>query len=156
MLRAKKGQQPILKKLTGLCPSWSYSITLGVHAVPSNTQRIHLQKPLSPVISAAHVCVCVGWGAYSILQTGGLGLNHANVKLKQYMCTKISIGGQTHCNRSIYISIYIYWKKNRTFCILLQKNRTFSHSFTFFAKERCVLCVFLHSFQKNFTFFSVL
>ena len=39
------------------------------------------------------------------------------------------------------------------FCILLQKNETFSHSFTFFAKERNVLCVFLHSLQNNVAFF---
>ena len=32
-------------------------------------------------------------------------------------------------------------------CILLQKNETFSHSFTFFAKERCILLVLI-SCQK--------
>ena len=59
----------------------------------------------------------------------------------------------------LYIYLYIYWKKNGTFCVLLQKNKTFSRSFTFFAKERYVLCVLLRSLQKNvafFAFFSVL
>ena len=61
----------------------------------------------------------------------------------------------------IYMSIYIYiyiLKKNPTFCGLLQKNETFSHSFAFFAK-RNILCVLFHSLQKNvafFAFFSVL
>ena len=27
------------------------------------------------------------------------------------------------------------------FCVLLRKNEMFSHFFTFFAKERCILCV---------------
>ena len=53
-----------------------------------------------------------------------------------------------------YIFIYINWKKNGTFCVLLQKNETFSRSFTFFAKERCVLCVLLRSLQKNVAFFA--
>ena len=35
----------------------------------------------------------------------------------------------------IYLSIYIL-KKNRTFCVLLQRNEMFSRSFTFFAKEQ--------------------
>ena len=35
------------------------------------------------------------------------------------------------------------------FCILLQKNETFSHSFMFFAKERNILCILLRSLQKN-------
>ena len=43
----------------------------------------------------------------------------------------------------LYISIYINSKNNAKFWVLLQKNETFSHSFTFFAKERCVLCVLL-------------
>ena len=45
------------------------------------------------------------------------------------------------------------------FCVLLQKNETFSRSFTFFAKECCVLCVIYHSLRKNvafFVFFSIL
>ena len=42
------------------------------------------------------------------------------------------------------------------FCVLLQKNKTFLRSFTFFAKERNVLCVLLRSLQKNVTFFYVL
>ena len=40
---------------------------------------------------------------------------------------------------------------NRTFCVLLQKNETFSRSLTFFAKECCVL---LCSLQKNVAFFA--
>ena len=44
----------------------------------------------------------------------------------------------------IYISIYIYCKKKGTF----------SRSFTFFAKECCVLCVLLRSLQKNVAFFA--
>ena len=40
------------------------------------------------------------------------------------------------------------------FCVLLQKNETFSHSFMFFAKERNVLCVLLRSLQKNVVFFA--
>ena len=35
------------------------------------------------------------------------------------------------------------------FCVLLQKNETFSRSFTFFAKEHCVLCVLFCSLEKN-------
>ena len=54
---------------------------------------------------------------------------------------------------SIYIYIYIYLKKNATFCVLVQKNKTFSRSFTFFAKERCILCKRMLLF---FAFFSVL
>ena len=55
----------------------------------------------------------------------------------------------------IYNYLYIYIeKKNATFCILLQKNETFSRSFTFFAKERNVLCVLLRSLQKNVVFFA--
>ena len=38
------------------------------------------------------------------------------------------------------------------FCILLQKNETFSRSFTFFAKERNILCVLSRSLQKNVAF----
>ena len=38
------------------------------------------------------------------------------------------------------------------FCFLLQKNETFSCSFTFFAKECCILCVLLRSLQKNIAF----
>ena len=59
--------------------------------------------------------------------------------------------------------MYIYkglgmhsFQKNATFCVLLQKNVAFFaffyvlckrmlHSFTFFAKECCVLCVLLRS-----------
>ena len=80
----------------------------------------------------------------------------------------------------IYISIYIYWKKEHKtldyhswcrvktllyisflvrsaqrsafFCILLQKNKTSSLSFMFFAKERNIPCVLLHSLQKNIAF----
>ena len=36
------------------------------------------------------------------------------------------------------------------FCVLLQKNETFSRSFTFFAKERCVLC---KRMLRSFPFF---
>ena len=44
------------------------------------------------------------------------------------------------------ISIYIYIEKTKAmFCVLLQKNETFSHSFTFFAKEQNVLCILLRS-----------
>ena len=57
----------------------------------------------------------------------------------------------------MYIYIYIYIeKKNATFCILLQKNETFSRSFTFFAKERNILCVLLCSLQNNVAFFYIL
>ena len=69
----------------------------------------------------------------------------------------------------IHISLYIYiyiLKKKGTFCALLQKNKTFSRSFTFFAffyvlckrtlrsfkvfaKECCVLCTLFHSLEKN-------
>ena len=38
------------------------------------------------------------------------------------------------------------------FCVLLQKNETFSHSFTFYAKEQNVLCVLLRSLQKKVAF----
>ena len=48
---------------------------------------------------------------------------------------------------TVYIFIYIE-KKNITFCVLLQKNETFSRSFTFFAKERCILCILLHSLKR--------
>ena len=50
---------------------------------------------------------------------------------------------------SIYVIMYIYWKKNGMFCVLLQKKETFSRSFTFFAKEHCVLCILLRSLQKT-------
>ena len=56
----------------------------------------------------------------------------------------------------IYIYIYIYWKRNGKFCVLLQKNEMFSRSFTFLAKEHCILCVLLRSLQKNVAFFYVL
>ena len=79
-------------------------------------------------------------------------------------------------NISIYISIYIYWKKERgyiqknaTFCNLLSSFAFFCkrmlhslrswRSFTFFAKECCVLCILLCPLQKNvalFAFFYVL
>ena len=65
----------------------------------------------------------------------------------------------------LYISIYLYIflyryidiLKKRTqpsafFCVLLQKNKTFSHSFTFFAKELNILCVLLRFLQKNVAF----
>ena len=55
----------------------------------------------------------------------------------------------------LYISKYIYWKKNRIFCILLQKNERFSRFFTIFAKECCILCILLHSLQKNVAFFAL-
>ena len=38
------------------------------------------------------------------------------------------------------------------FCILLQKNKMFSCSSTFFAKEGNILCILLHSLQKNVVF----
>ena len=37
---------------------------------------------------------------------------------------------------------HAFFQKNATFCVLLG-------SFTFLAKEPCVLCVLLHSLQKN-------
>ena len=40
------------------------------------------------------------------------------------------------------------------FFVLLQKNKTFSRSFMFFAKECCVFCVLLRSLQKNAAFFA--
>ena len=40
--------------------------------------------------------------------------------------------------------------------VLLQKNETFLRSFTFFAKECCILCVLLRSLQKNGAFFAFL
>ena len=40
-------------------------------------------------------------------------------------------------------------KRTGTFCVLLQKNETFSRSFMFFAKERCNLCVLFSSLEKN-------
>ena len=40
------------------------------------------------------------------------------------------------------------------FCVLLQKNKTFSCSFTFFAKEQNVLCVLLCALQKHVEFFA--
>ena len=43
-------------------------------------------------------------------------------------------------------------QRSAFFCVLLQKNETFSRSFTFFAKERNVLCVLLRSLQKNVAF----
>ena len=52
----------------------------------------------------------------------------------------------------LYISIDILKKFNATFCVLLQKNETFSRSLTLFAKERNVLCVLLCSLQKNVAF----
>ena len=53
----------------------------------------------------------------------------------------------------IYVSIYLYIeKKKATFCVLLQKNETFLRSLMFFAKEQKVLCVLLHSLQKNVAF----
>ena len=65
------------------------------------------------------------------------------------------------CNIYLYLFIYIYIliylyiyieKKNATFCVLLQKIETFSRSFSFYAKEcciLCVLCILLHSLEKN-------
>ena len=47
-------------------------------------------------------------------------------------------------------------RRSAFFCVLLQKNEMFSHSFTFFAKEQNVLCVLLHSLQKNVAFFAFL
>ena len=60
-----------------------------------------------------------------------------------------------HLYISIYISIYILKKRTQRsafFYVLLQKNETFSRSFTFFAKEQNVLCVLLRSLQKNVAF----
>ena len=53
---------------------------------------------------------------------------------------------------TVYIYIYIYCKNNAMFCVLLQKNKTFSHSFTFFAKECCVLCKRMLRSLRSFTF----
>ena len=39
------------------------------------------------------------------------------------------------------------------FCVLLRKNVASLHSFMFFAKERCVLCILLRSLQNNIVFF---
>ena len=60
------------------------------------------------------------------------------------------------------------FQKKATFCVLLHKNVAFFaffyilckrtlcslRSFTFFAKECCVLCVLLRSLQKNIAFFA--
>ena len=52
----------------------------------------------------------------------------------------------------LYISIYIYIEKKKAkFCILLQKNEMFLHSFTFFAKERNVLCVLTSTWWNYLT-----
>ena len=77
-------------------------------------------------------------------------------KVKQELIVLFSI--YIYINISIYIYIYLYifiyilkkrmrvghafFQKNATFCVLLG-------SFTFLAKEPCVLCVLLHSLQKN-------
>ena len=45
-------------------------------------------------------------------------------------------------------------QRSAFFCVFLQKNETFSRSFTFFAKERNNLCVLLRSLQKNVAFFA--
>ena len=58
-------------------------------------------------------------------------------------------GQNTGSGKYIYIE-----KKNAMFCVLLQKNKTFSRSFTFFAKEQNGLCVLLRSLQKNVAFFA--
>ena len=68
----------------------------------------------------------------------------------------------------IYISIYILKKRTRVGHAFFSKERnvlgSFAffckrmlrslHSFRFFAKERWVLCVLLHSLQKNVVFFA--
>ena len=53
---------------------------------------------------------------------------------------------------SIYISIYFYIyieKRMERSAVLLQKNETFSRSFTFFAKECYFPCVLFRSLEKN-------
>ena len=72
-----------------------------------------------------------------------------------YIYIYISIYIYIYLYISIYIYIYIYIylyiyieKKNATFCVLLQKNETFLCSFTFFAKERNVLCILFLSCKR--------
>ena len=61
----------------------------------------------------------------------------------------------------LYICTYLYISKYFNICILKKrmqhsaffwKEQTFSHSFTFFAKERKVLSVLLRPLQKNVEF----
>ena len=58
-----------------------------------------------------------------------------------------------------YISIYLYiniciLKKEHNILRSFAKEQNFLAFFTFFAKERNILCVLLHSLQKNVTFFA--
>ena len=61
---------------------------------------------------------------------------------------------------SVYIYVYTYIiyieKKTRNILRSFEKNKTFSRSFMFFAKERNILCILLHSLQKNVAFFAFL
>ena len=55
----------------------------------------------------------------------------------------------------LYLYIYIYRKKERGLGMRsFQKHATFCVLSRSFAKERCILCVLLHSLQKNVAFFA--
>ena len=77
-----------------------------------------------------------------------------------YIYLYISISLYLYISISIYIYIYIYWKKERGlgmrsfqknahllafFCVLYKRTLCSLHSFMFFIKERCVLCILLRS-----------
>ena len=75
----------------------------------------------------------------------------------QYIFVYIYLYISVYIYLSVYIYIYIFKKRTQRsefFCVLLQKNKTFSHSFTFFAKDWNVLCFLLSSYQKNVAFFA--
>ena len=73
-----------------------------------------------------------------------------------------------YINLDIYIYIYILKKRTRVGHVFFSKERNVLHSFaffckrmlrssrsfTFFVKERCILCVLLRSLQKNVAFFA--
>ena len=53
-----------------------------------------------------------------------------------------------------YIHIYTEKKNKGSFAFFCKRTLRSLHSFTFFAKECCVLCVLLRSLQKNVVFFA--
>ena len=77
----------------------------------------------------------------------------------------------TYISIYLYISVYIYIEKKnegwamgmcsfqkvlRSFAFFCKRTLHSLHCFTFFAKERCILCVLLRSLQKNVAFFAFL
>ena len=84
--------------------------------------------------------------------------------LFKFIFIYLSISIYIYLYISIYISIYIERKKKGRAGVLFKRTqhsaffckRTLHslRSFTFFAKERCVLCVLLRSLQKNVVFFA--